>query len=613
MKREESGMIKGIADRKTVGKVRCLALRSLRISTSSLLISFVLLLCLAGCENDLMNDDDTGAIPRPAPDELTLIPGDSKIEVRWTKVATATGYELYYSAGLDPDAAERWPLIDVNESRLVSALITGLTNGTACNVWVRTVFPHGVSDYSILESAAPLPPPETAPEFIAVESGDEQLGLSWNTVAGAASYEVYYSITEIPPSQTLAGLDPGPDKGLVPIAADTTAVSAEYLLNGLTNGSPYYLWVRAANSAGRSGFSTPISGTPVGAAAPPNAAVISTIIGGDRRLTLIWPAVSWAKSYSVYYSDTATPPAEPVPDTALRLSVTGKTVSAVISGLSNGQEYFVWVMAHNAKGDSPHSNASKGTPEAKAPVDLDNVNFVIGSAAEEFIFAEEGNGDRLTQKKETALANLYADGLNWYIREHPELYGPIDFVLLVGRYTRGGSLRKGTITVGTIKGIVNSAGPVVTSSPFTMLTLTADQVTRLFQAAAGVSHSGNGGHNTGAWGVVSEEVSYSIDYANHPTHSSGELVPDSLKINGEAPNRSYRIATLNYLVDAMDDLDYAPVLLEASATGNKKAYTYPIWQAVAEYVYQQDLPLHPNDYLKADKPRVTRVNDVNVK
>ncbi|GHV81316.1 hypothetical protein AGMMS49944_31070 [Spirochaetia bacterium] len=146
-----------------------------------------------------------------------------------------------------------------------------------------------------------------------------------------------------------------------------------------------------------------------------------------------------------------------------------------------------------------------------------------------------------------------------------------------------------------------------------MITLTANQVTRLFEAAAGVPHSGNGGHGTGAWGVVSEEVSYAIDYANHPEHSRGELVPGSLKIHGEAPNRSYRIATLTYLTAAADDLDYAPVLLEAAATGNKTAYYRPIWQCVAEYVYQQDLPLHPNDYLKADKPRVTRVNDVNVK
>jgi hypothetical protein len=573
----------------------------------------VLLFCLAGCGNDLLNNDDTGAIPRPAPDEVILIPGDRKIEVRWTKVATATGYELYYSAGLDPRAAERWPQIEVNATRLVSALITGLANGTAYQVWVRTIFPQGISDYSIVESAAPLPPPETAPEFTALESGDEQLGLSWNTVAGAASYEVYYSLEMTPPSPALTSLTPVPEQGLVSTAADTEAASAEYLLNGLSNETPYYLWVRAANSAGRSGWSAPSSGTPKGATAPPNAPVIAAITGGDRRLTLTWPAVSWAKSYSVYCSDTNTPPADAVPDTALRLSVAGKTVSAVISGLTNGKDYFVWVMARNGKGDSPHSTSVKGTPEPKAPVDLDNVNFVIGSAAEEFIFAEEGNGDRLTQKKETALANLFADGLNWYIREHPELYGNIDFVLITGRYTRGGPLRKGTITVGTIKGIVNSAGPVVTSTPFTMLTLTADQVTRLFQAAAGVSHSGNGGHNTGAWGVVSEEVSYTIDYANHPTHSSGELVPGSLKIHGETPNRSYRIATLNYLVEAMDDLDYAPVLLEATATGNKKAYTYPVWQAVAEYVYQQDLPLHPNDYLKADKPRVTRINDVNVK
>jgi hypothetical protein len=38
-----------------------------------------------------------------------------------------------------------------------------------------------------------------------------------------------------------------------------------------------------------------------------------------------------------------------------------------------------------------------------------------------------------------------------------------------------------------------------------------------------------------------------------------------------------------------------------------------VWEPVVEYIYQLDLPLHPDQYLKPDKPRVTRINDIYVK
>jgi hypothetical protein len=148
---------------------------------------------------------------------------------------------------------------------------------------------------------------------------------------------------------------------------------------------------------------------------------------------------------------------------------------------------------------------------------------------------------------------------------------------------------------------------------FTLITLTAAQIIKLFDAVADVSHTGNGGHPTGAWGVVSEEVSYTIDYGPHPDHTHGVIKPGTLKIHGQDVDmsRSYRLCTLNYIADVSDD-GYV-VFLDAANTGNRKSYTLPAWEPIVEYIYQQDLPLHPDQYLKPDKPRVTRINDVNVK
>lgn len=580
------------------------------------LFSLFFLFSFTSCEElqDLTNPDDTGAIPKPAP-EISLLAGNGQIEVVWTKIETATSYQLYYATAPDPAGASVWHQITINDTRRVEALITGLENGTPYYVWVRTVYPHGLSDYSLIQTAIPLPPPELPPEFTLTPlNGDEELDLSWPSVEGAASYEVYYSTSPTPPDPEITNLPPEPDKGLVPVPAATSESAVPgALIQGLTNGTSYYLWVRAVNTAGRSAYSTPAQGSPQGATAPPASPVVNQIIGGDRKLTLSWTAVTWAKTYTVYCSEGTVPPEEPVSDTNLALSSSGKTLGAVISKLENGKTYTVWVKAHNARGDSPYSAPLTGTPKPKAPIDKSNSSFVIGSAAEEFIFYEEGNSDRLTQKKETALANLFVDGVNWYLRENRDTYGDFDFVFFPGRYTRGGPLQKGDVTIGTIKGIVNSDSPVGIHQSFTLITLTAAQIIELFDAAAAVHHDGKGGHPTGAWGVVSEEVSYTIDYGPTADHKKGVIQPGSLKIHGQPVDmsRTYRLCTLNYLADVSDD-GYV-VFLDAADTGNRVKYDLPAWEPIVEYIYQLDLPLHPDQYLKPDKPRVTRINDIYVK
>jgi hypothetical protein len=514
-------------------------------------------------------------------------------------------------------------MINVDTTNRVTAKITELENGLVYNVWVRANYAHGLSEWSAPQTATPIPPPASAPRIIEVQSGDEELTLSWTAVDKAEKYEVFYSLTQTPPDSQITTLAPTAESGLVSVAADTDAVAGEdgasqgTIVKGLTNGASYYLWVRAANTAGRSAYSTPDTGTPRGATAPPAAPVIADVIGGDSKLTVKWQAVNWAKSYLVYYAEGSTPPAEPAGSEAVILS-SGKSVSAVISPLENEREYTVWIAARNTQGDSPLSKSLSGTPKPKPALDYDNMSFVIGEAAEEFIFAEEGNSDRLTQKKETALANLFVDGMRWYMRQNEAEYGPVDFVFFPGRYTRGGPLPKGPVTVGKVLGIVNSSAPVGVSQSFTLLTLTSAEVVRLFDQAASVSHTGNGGHPTGAWGVVSEEVSYTIDYGPTVDHKTGVIAPGTLKIHGEqvsaASERTYRICTLKYLANGEDDGVYL-AFLDAAAGGKsgKKEYTRPAWLGIAEYIYQQDIPLHPDNYLKPGSPRVTRINDIYVK
>ena len=86
--------------------------------------------------------------------------------------------------------------------------------------------------------------PATAPTITA---GSGQLTVSWRAVEGATVYEVWTGTANN--SNTAAKW-----------GSDVSGLSA--VITGLTNGTTYYVWVKAKNNVGTSGFSPVASGTP---------------------------------------------------------------------------------------------------------------------------------------------------------------------------------------------------------------------------------------------------------------------------------------------------------------------------------------------------------------
>ena len=89
------------------------------------------------------------------------------------------------------------------------------------------------ANYNEMPPAAPA-----RPELIV---WDEALGVSWHSTRGAESYAVYYGTTT-------RAADALPWGGGVSLEAG----SASAFITGLENGTRYYVWVSAANSAGAS-------------------------------------------------------------------------------------------------------------------------------------------------------------------------------------------------------------------------------------------------------------------------------------------------------------------------------------------------------------------------
>jgi len=90
----------------------------------------------------------------------------------------------------------------------------------------------------------------TAPGTLTVIPGSGQITVSWSAVSGAVSYDVY--------SHT------GTDSALATVFENTTSTTST--VTGLTNGTAYYVWVKAKNSVGSSGFSPQGTGSPAGGA-----------------------------------------------------------------------------------------------------------------------------------------------------------------------------------------------------------------------------------------------------------------------------------------------------------------------------------------------------------
>ncbi|MDR1637972.1 MAG: SUMF1/EgtB/PvdO family nonheme iron enzyme [Treponema sp.] len=202
-----------------------------------------------------------------------------------------------------------------------------------------------------VDSPESAPPPAPAAPWLT--PGYQRLTLSWEGVPGASAYEVWYSEgTETAGKQQWNG-------GI----SETATV-----ITGLNNGTPYYVWLKALNGAGVSGFGPPASGTP----GLPNTR--PSVIRGDARLALSWETIPGAEAavYEVWYSQGT--------ETATKQRWNGDIsgTATVITGLTNDAVYYVWIKAKVSGETSDFGEAVDGSPEAPKPPPTTNFTYVPG-------------------------------------------------------------------------------------------------------------------------------------------------------------------------------------------------------------------------------------------
>ena len=187
------------------------------------------------------------------PDAPLLTPGDGRIRVDWTAPTDngypITGYYVMLQAVADPSLRVRTKKVGGSVTRVV---FTGLSNDIAYQARVS-------ADNSSLrtksEWSSPVTPMAstevpTTPAAPRLTPGDGHINVSWEAPASPGSPITGYELSYRP---TISGLVPPND---FPASATSAPIA------GLTNGTTYYVKIRASNANGYSTWSPEASATP---------------------------------------------------------------------------------------------------------------------------------------------------------------------------------------------------------------------------------------------------------------------------------------------------------------------------------------------------------------
>lgn len=224
-------------------------------------------------------------------------------------------------------------------TQIVALVPAGATSGMI-SVATPSGTAYSMNSFSVLPSSANAP---AAPTGVTATAGNTQVSITWSSVTGAISYNVYWSTTS----------------GVTKLnGSKFTSVTTPYVHTGLTNGATIYYVVTAVNSAGESVESLQTGATP--ATTIPAAPTGVAAVPANAQNSISWNASFGATSYNVYWSTTSG-------ITKLNgTKITGATSPYVHTLLTNGTPIYYVVTAVNTAGESVDSAQANATPVAPA-------------------------------------------------------------------------------------------------------------------------------------------------------------------------------------------------------------------------------------------------------
>lgn len=188
--------------------------------------------------------DEVSATPLAKPAGIGASGGDGQVTVSWSTVTGATSYTIYYGTAAGVTTSTGTKVTAVANPQMV----TGLTNGIPYYFVVTAGNTGGESSVSSEKTATPAatPQPPASPTGRVVTSTVAgQIAVTWNTVPGATSYNVYHLQSSSVPT-----------KAQVLASTPSTSATNSITVTSLTSGATYYVLITAVNAAGESGTQT---------------------------------------------------------------------------------------------------------------------------------------------------------------------------------------------------------------------------------------------------------------------------------------------------------------------------------------------------------------------
>jgi titin len=282
----------------------------------------------------------TPATTPTAPTSLNAAPGDRFVTLTWAAPAASGGSAITTYVVEQSTNGTSWT--ESLRTTALTATVTGLTNGTSYSFRVYAI--NGAGAGAPVTTATTHQPgaKASAPTALVATPASTQVGLSWTAPADTGG-------------TTLTGyvVEQSDDGGLNWVTA-TTVSGTSATITGLTNGNAYSFRVRASNSAGSGAASTTATSTPF---TTPGAVVVAAPAPGDSQVSLSWnAAVANGSTITSYVVQRST-------DNMTFTNVANPTAtSAIITGLTNGTQYWFRVFAVNAAVTNIATVATSGAP-----------------------------------------------------------------------------------------------------------------------------------------------------------------------------------------------------------------------------------------------------------
>jgi hypothetical protein len=268
--------------------------------------------------------------PPPAPSLTATAVSDSEIDLAWTGVSRATGYDV------DEWENGAWILLTSLSSSTTSYAVTGLSANTSYNFIVGAFNAAGTT-WASQQSATTFDDAPAAPSFIATAVSSTEIDLAWSSVSDATDYPVF----EFENDTWVQIADP---------ASDTTF----FAVTGLSASTTYFFMVGGNNAAGANFADYQSATTFDPAVTPPAAPAINLTVASSSEIDVTWTGVDGATGYTINESEDGS--------TWTQVgNVDGNTTSFAATGLSANTTYYFQVGASNDAGTTWSSTQSATT------------------------------------------------------------------------------------------------------------------------------------------------------------------------------------------------------------------------------------------------------------